>query len=169
MLTAEFSKSASPWFLVSQETVSDLTDLGGEWAREGFTVRFVRGQKMLTEAAMFDEVAAALQFPYYFGENWAAFDECLSDLEWLPAGRGYVVVILNALNVLGNEVGDRLQALVHSIVDAGREWSEPVNRGESWDREAIPFHVVLQESPDQRGSVCTRWSEAGAEFGPINM
>lgn len=28
---------------------------------------------------------AAMQFPYYFGYNGNAFDECLTDLDWLPA------------------------------------------------------------------------------------
>jgi hypothetical protein len=27
----------------------------------------------------------ALQFPDYFGNNWDAFDECISDLSWLNA------------------------------------------------------------------------------------
>ena len=32
-------------------------------------------------AAVFDEFAAAFQFPYYFGRNKDAFDECMRDLD----------------------------------------------------------------------------------------
>ncbi|NGY75562.1 hypothetical protein F6Y02_01625 [Bacillus megaterium] len=46
-----------------------------------------------------DEWAAALQFPDYFGENWAAFDECLNDLDWLPADR-YILFITDAHLIL---------------------------------------------------------------------
>jgi len=55
---------------------------------------------------VFDEFAAALQYPYYFGENWAAFDECLGDLEWL-GDRPAVVIIENATQVLADAPGDR--------------------------------------------------------------
>ena len=57
---------------------------------------------MQTIASLFDEMAAAFQFPDYFGENWAALDECLADLSWLPAA-GYVVLIRESSEVLALE------------------------------------------------------------------
>ncbi len=36
----------------------------------------------------------ALKFPAYFGPNWDAFEECITDLSWLEAG-GYAVLIYN--------------------------------------------------------------------------
>ena len=40
-------------------------------------IRVVRGNKMRRLDDLYNEFAAAFQFPDYFGENWAAFDECL--------------------------------------------------------------------------------------------
>ena len=40
-------------------------------------------------------VAVALHFPDWFGHNWDALADCLTDLSWLPAG-GYVVLLENA-------------------------------------------------------------------------
>src|ERR1700684_1096403 len=64
-------------------------------------VRFLRGAKMETVPQLFDEFAAALQFPYYFGENWDALDECLADLEWLP-GSGFIVIFTEAQRLLAS-------------------------------------------------------------------
>jgi len=42
-----------------------------------------------------DQIAKALHFPSYFGRNWDALNDCLSDLDWLPAKTGYVLVFEN--------------------------------------------------------------------------
>ncbi len=43
----------------------------------------VRGQLCRTEFDFFREISAGMSFPEYFGWNWNALDECLTDLEWL--------------------------------------------------------------------------------------
>lgn len=40
-------------------------------------------------------IAAALQFPDWFGHNWDALADCLSDMAWLPAA-GYVIILEHA-------------------------------------------------------------------------
>ena len=47
---------------------------------------------MRTEKTFHQEFAAALQFPAYYGENMAAFDECLCDVSWLGGG-GLLIVV----------------------------------------------------------------------------
>ena len=37
----------------------------------------------------------ALQFPAYFGSNWDAFEECITDLSWLEAD-GYALLIYDS-------------------------------------------------------------------------
>ena len=44
---------------------------------------------------LFKVIAETFQFPKYFGKNWHALEECLSDLNWLS----HSGVILNMLNV----------------------------------------------------------------------
>lgn len=36
--------------------------------------------------ALLDALSVALRFPDYFGRNWNALDECITDLSWLPPG-----------------------------------------------------------------------------------
>src|SRR5215831_6760717 len=64
--------------------------------------KVLRGRKMATVKDLFDECAAALQFPSYFGENWAAFHECMTDLSWLQA-TSYVLIITDASEFLVQE------------------------------------------------------------------
>ncbi|MFD6159516.1 barstar family protein [Nocardia sp. NPDC060256] len=103
-------------------------------APSGYLVRELRGTKMRTVARVFDEVAAALQFPYYFGQNKDAFDECLRDLDdFVGEGAGYVVVIRDSAELLAEE-------------PAQREWFAEAMRdcAEYWSRKGVPFRVVLQ-------------------------
>ncbi|WP_405167118.1 barstar family protein [Nocardia sp. NBC_01499] len=103
-------------------------------APSGYLVRELRGTKMRTVARVFDEIAAAMQFPYYFGQNKDAFDECLRDLDdFVGEGTGYVVVIRDSADLLAEE-------------PAEREWFAEAMRdcAEYWSRKGVSFRVVLQ-------------------------
>jgi hypothetical protein len=134
------------------------------WQDAGLVVRAVRGPKTRTITGFFDEFAAAFQFPYYFGENWAAFQDCVSDLSWLPFRPGVVVLIYGAGQVLADAHSAELPTLVQVLSSAADEFAHPVNDGEWWDRDAVPFHVVLQGFA---GGDFERWSSAGANLAPM--
>lgn len=142
-------------------------ELGGSVPRlraQGASVFFLRGSKMRTVPRLMDHFAAALQFPWYFGENWPALDECLCDMDWLPFGTSMLLVIDAASSVLDRESSEQLGVLVEVFENAVREFSQAIS-GTSWDRPAIPFNVVLQfEEDDMQG--LDRWRKAGANFGP---
>jgi hypothetical protein len=137
------------------------------WAESGLTARVVRGRKMRTLGGLLDEFAAALQFPLYFGENEDAFNECIAELETLPAGEGYVVTITEPDQVLADEDAAALNWLVRSLASAAEEWGQPVELGEWWDRPAVPFHVVLAGERGQVENAARRWSNAGASAVPF--
>lgn len=54
-------------------------------------ISYLRGKRCKTEDDFLIEVSASFQFPYYYGENWAAFDECINDLEWLKFEKIFIV------------------------------------------------------------------------------
>ena len=134
-----------------------------EWTKSGLTARVVRGRKMRTVQALFDEFAAALQFPLYFGENMDAFDECLADLEGLAAGAGYVVLVTEPDEVLADAGEGALGWLAESLQHAASVWATPVELGEWWDHPGIPFHVVLAVQSTAIARATFRWSSAGAK------
>ena len=121
---------------------------------------------MRTVSQLDDEFAAALQFPSYFGENWAAFDECVNDLAWLPPEAGYVVVITDPLLVLDDSPAE-FEVLVRTLLSAIKQWATPIDAGEWWDRPAVPFNVVLATDQVSEGPVRQRWAGAGADLADL--
>lgn len=55
-------------------------------------VCYLRGELCESVTAFFREISAAMRFPYYFGWNWNAFDECITDLEWLKFSSIIIVI-----------------------------------------------------------------------------
>ncbi|MFE6862635.1 barstar family protein [Nocardia sp. NPDC057668] len=104
-----------------------------------YASRELRAGKMRTVAGVFDEFAAALQFPYYFGENKDAFDECLRDLaESLGEAEGYVLLVRDAADLLADQPGE-LEWFASAMTDCATYWSGL----------KVHFRVVLQgEVPD---------------------
>ncbi len=137
------------------------------WVESGLTARVVRGRKMRTLSGLFDECAAALQLPLYFGENTDAFNECIAELEGLPAGKGFVIAITEPDEVLVDAGQEALSWLLGSLESATSAWSQSVELGEWWDRQAVPFHVVLAGERDAVELAAHRWSAAGAEPMPF--
>jgi len=60
---------------------------------EGWRVFYLDGvgQGITDKASFFAACAEVMEFPDYFGKNWDAFEECLTDLSWAKAD-GYVVL-----------------------------------------------------------------------------
>ena len=71
--------------LLSKTSFSDeaMYSLMHRAEHSGAYVAHIRGKYCKTVEDFFREASSALRFPYYFGNNWAAFDECVTDLEWL--------------------------------------------------------------------------------------
>jgi len=138
-------KPCEPWLLVVNMSDSDLTDRLWALTRitsPGIAVRFLRGKNMRNSEGLYNEFAAAMQFPYYFGYNGPAFDECMTDLEWLEA-TGYIIAIIESQEVLANEQDGELDLFLDSLRRICQHWSKPVTDGQPWDRPAKPFHVLF--------------------------
>lgn len=157
--------ASSLFFSVVAEPRDVATEILG-WQQRGLVVRAIRGRKARTVEALFDEFAAALQFPYYFGENWSAFGECIADLDWLPFKPGVVVVVYAADHVLADAHPAELGTLVRALAAAADEFARPITQGEWWDRGPVPFHVVLHGDTERDHD---RWRAAGAQVVPLAL
>lgn len=107
--------------IVSAERTIDALVSENMECNPDVSVRIIRGVRTQTVSTLLQEWAAALQFPYYFGHNWDAFEECINDLEWVPAAK-HLVFVTRAENVLRDD--DRGFAIfVEILVQATKKWS----------------------------------------------
>ena len=67
--------------------------------------------------AMLESIAAALAFPVWFGRNWDALEDCLTDLSWRK-GEARVILFSGALP------GDDLGILADVLASAAEYWRE---------------------------------------------
>jgi hypothetical protein len=87
---------------------------------------------------LLDRTAAGLEFPAWFGHNWDAWFDCLTDLGWIARAPGYVVLLLHAgeLRQAAPEVFDTALAIAEDAVQV-------------WASRGVRFQVFVDvESAD---------------------
>jgi hypothetical protein len=133
--------------------------------RQGdLVLRVLRGKRSSSPAALFQEWAAALQFPYYFGHNWDALDECLADLEWLPARR-YIFVLSEFQAVLMNSTSDLVSyvKVLRRALSGSDERGFPDSTDDPDQAEMRTITLVVQCPPEHADIVKSRLRELGVD------
>ena len=76
------------------------------------------------------KIADALQFPNWFGGNWDALNDLLTDLEWLTTKNGYVLIFEKGEN---NPLFENAKEVLQSAA-------------EYWKTEGRPFWALFEIS-----------------------
>ncbi|WP_434990206.1 barstar family protein [Xanthomonas melonis] len=79
-------------------------------------------------------LATQLDFPAGFGRNWDALSDGLRDLSWLPAPRGYALLIHGADALAQSAPGDR-DSLLDILDEAATTWA---TRGQTFAAFVAP-------------------------------
>jgi RNAse (barnase) inhibitor barstar len=144
-LTAYLQSTKTPWtsllLVTARQRAESLVR-----SPTGFALKVIKGGHCKTPANLFAEFARALGFPDYFGHNWDALEECLADLEWLPA-KGYILLITDAGRVLPDDEGE-YETFLEILRDAGETWGN--GQAEMGARRATPFHVLFAVSEQEK-------------------
>ena len=74
------------------------------------------------KAGLLERIAAALGFPDWFGDNWDALYDCLTDLSWRQ-GPGWVLILENAHD-LRQAAPEALDTALAIMADAAVAWDE---------------------------------------------
>jgi hypothetical protein len=146
MNRAFFENVQPPFLLKSTLDISKFEDyMNSLRAGGGMYVAVLRGDRMQTFKSLYQEVAAALQFPYYFGNNWNALDECIKDLEWLwLSAKTFVIGITSSELILSRESNDDSYAFGVLLKETCEFFSMPYDEDKEWGRPSIPFHIIMQ-------------------------
>ena len=153
------TRTAAPWLHHLTAAPADLSQAARDLYRQHprLAVRVVRGGKCPTPKDLFDECAAALQFPLTFGDNWDAFHDCLTDLAWLESD-GCVLFLADADRLLSRSSAEQADNLRHVLTEAVQSWNQP-ERG-----PARPFHVVFHARPGEEKDLLARWQDAASRL-----
>ncbi len=99
--------------------------------KSGFAVIRIDLSVVRDKVSLFERLAAALEFPEWFGHNWDALADCLGDLSWLPAD-GYLLLLEHSDAFRASQGGDFATML--QILAAAAE---------AWRGERVPFWVLV--------------------------
>lgn len=127
---------------------SEIDDYAAGAAQDrAIVVRIVRGRRCVEKEQLLQEFAAAMQFPEYFGENWDAFEECITDLSWLGTSE-VLVVVTDAKHLLEHHPKD-LSTFAGIVTASLGDQTSPLR------------HLFIQCSPSDEESLRKRLHAAG--------
>ncbi len=91
-------------------------------------------KKVTSKTSVLKKVAYELDFPEYFGMNWDALSDCLTDMSWRPAD-GYVLLFTNIQLLSENTPAD--MEIIREIFDSSAQY---------WKQKKVPFYILLSET-----------------------
>lgn len=87
------------------------------------------------KAELLERFASALHFPPWFGHNWDALSDCLTDLSWFPARR-YRITLSRPQDLRAADP-ESLATVLEILQEAAEFWAE----------EGVAFDLALSETP----------------------
>jgi RNAse (barnase) inhibitor barstar len=130
---ADLFKSYAGSDIYSIKQGADLREIEGAAVSQGLAFFKVDLSRAATKEGFLRSMSRTLKFPSYFGMNWDALEECLTDFEWHVA-KGYVIV-LTEVDVFSQKVPDEFKTARNIFKSAAKNWKS----------RKKPFYVVLVE------------------------
>jgi hypothetical protein len=75
-------------------TQPDISDLQKSAAKAGLAIFALDFTGVTEKRGFLETLARGMHFPSYFGHNWDALEDCLTDLSWCSAA-GFVLLMSN--------------------------------------------------------------------------
>ncbi len=154
-----------PWGVVVSCAESDIDNFVGYLGVEPpkGVLRILRGRNCRNRAALFNEWAAALQFPWYFGRNMDAFQECLEDLDDWQDGNYYAIFVTTSDEVLMESEND-FKVLIEVLQSVTKGWQKDWDEVSGGPRSKKPFKIVFQCQHENTDFFLTRLRSGGYDL-----
>lgn len=124
------------YWLKSHVAVDELSKLSKAHHMAFF---HLEGKKIEKKEQFLNHAAVAMHFPDHFGNNWDAFEDCITDLEWIDA-EGYVIYF-DHTEAFAEHHESQLETVTELFQDAVTYWKG----------EGKPMLVLLSGSQPAEG------------------
>jgi RNAse (barnase) inhibitor barstar len=131
-LNEELLALGPPWIYLTNRAnelrLSELSSMGD------IKILHLDGRTCQTKAELLGLMQRVFEFPDYFGHNWDALDECVCDLDWLPAD-GYIVLMTESWRILSAN-DDEFGTFLEIMIGAVKSWASVAD-------SLRPFKLIL--------------------------
>lgn len=100
----------------------------------GWRCFYLDGRTMVNKQSVLEETARVMSFPDYYGHNWDALEECITDLSWIEESG--CVLLYDHAAVLVAQHPD-VWATLFDIVTSAADY---------WNSRSRPFYLVLRNA-----------------------
>jgi RNAse (barnase) inhibitor barstar len=118
-----------------------LDDLDELARQHGVGLFVLRGTQLRSNREFLEHAAAVFSFPIYFGKNWDAFADCLTDMSWIDQD-GFLVVVVEP-----RQLADDSANYFKIVLEIFREAAD------FWQKEEKTFLVIVQDSTGEKWSL----------------
>lgn len=124
LLNEVCNNSEQTLFNLEELSASESDELAKRLVERGVDARTIDGSGITTKEELLDCLAQTFGFPEYFGRNWDALTDCLSDLSPITT-QGYVLILLNSER-LHHAISDDFVTLQEVFQDAAERYHQDV-------------------------------------------
>ena len=127
-------RSSGVFRLPDESPIKELEKLAKQYRYKFF---LLDGAEIRSKERFLNHAAAVLSFPDYFGNNWDAFEDCLTDMSWHETD-GFVVLYDN-VDTFAQNSPDQFKVALEIFRDII----------EFWRNQEKPFFVVVRGHGEQ--------------------
>jgi RNAse (barnase) inhibitor barstar len=102
-------------------------------AEAGYLLFVIDGDNIKSNEDLFHDLSLILKFPDYFGHNWDALYDCLTDLDWWLPSKGYLLLYKNPDLLIRNSL-QGFTTFINIIKEAS----------DFWRSQEIQFRLLLE-------------------------